>query len=298
MGGPAGSTAVLVGPGRGTTLRHRAGVAKEEAIVNAALELPDAPEQARSYRSADPFPHVVCEGLWDEAFLGGLVQSVPRRFWVWKSYHRKNKVTMHKYALNDWRKLPGAARQALDALASPRVVTFLREVTGIADLRPDPTLRGGGLHKIKRGGRLGVHIDFNRNKDGSHRRINLITFLNRDWNAAWGGDLELWNDAGCVRKIPPRFNTTVIFETSGLSWHGHPWPLGCPSSVNRLSLATYYYSDEPSPRALPNDHPTLYHPLDPLTPGSPELLAAACGRTGPGGGRVQPPSRDMAQPVS
>lgn len=245
--------------------------------MDVKLNLPDPAPLAAAYRSASPFPHVVIDGLYDDVLLQEIVQSLPRRFWAWRSYGRKNKVTVRKYALGSWDKLPEAVRGALGAIAAEPCVSFLRRVTGIEDLRPDPTLRGGGIHKIKRGGRLGVHIDFNRNKDGTYRRINLITFLNRSWQPEWGGDLELWNDAGPVRTISPTWGRSIVFETSGISWHGHPHPLACPRSEVRLSLASYYYSSEPSALALPNDHPTLYHPRDPLTPGPIELLDAARG---------------------
>src|SRR5262245_46442302 len=95
--------------------------------------------------------------------------------------------------------------------ASP-FVEFLEELTGIHGLIADPHLRGGGLHEIRRGGTLGVHADFNvYTRLKIFRRLNLLIYLNRDWQDDWGGHLELWDRTGrqCVRRIAPTFNRAV-----------------------------------------------------------------------------------------
>lgn len=77
--------------------------------------------------------------------------------------------------------------------------------------------------------------------------LNLLLYLNRDWQDEWGGFLELWDaDAKhCVQKIKPIFNRCVVFQTSAqASYHGHPTPLACPEDVSRKSLALYYFRDE------------------------------------------------------
>jgi hypothetical protein len=48
----------------------------------------------------------------------------------------------------------------------------------------------------------------------------------------------------CEKKVLPVFNRCLIFQTSEISWHGHPTPLGCPPETSRKSLALYYYRDE------------------------------------------------------
>ena len=39
----------------------------------------------------------------------------------------------------------------------------------------------------------------------------------------------------------------VIFETNYDTLHGVPDPIACPPGRARLSLASYYYSDQPQP---------------------------------------------------
>jgi len=138
--------------------------------------------------------------------------------------------------------------EALRAANSSRFTTYLEKLTGLEPIHADPDLNGGGLHSSKRGGYLNVHTDFNFHpKTGLHRRLNLIVYLNQEWSEDWGGALELWNSdvTECEAKCYPSFNRAVLFETSEISFHGHPIPMKCPEDVTRKSVALYYYSTWP-----------------------------------------------------
>ncbi len=77
-------------------------------------------------------------------------------------------------------------------LNSQPFLEYLSALTGIGGLLPDPYFRGGGLHEIPRGGFLKIHADFNRHPDlPLDRRINLLLYLNADWEERYGGHLEL-----------------------------------------------------------------------------------------------------------
>ncbi|HMJ06001.1 MAG TPA: 2OG-Fe(II) oxygenase, partial [Chthoniobacterales bacterium] len=104
---------------------------------------------------------------------------------------------------------------------------------------------GGGLHETLRGGHLGVHADFNvHGRLRVERKLNLLIYLNQDWEDDYGGQLELWDRRmkGCAVRVKPVFGRAVIFNTALDSFHGHPDPLNCPSDRSRRSIATYYYS--------------------------------------------------------
>lgn len=122
---------------------------------------------------------------------------------------------------------------------------FLEEMTGIKGLISDPYYLGGRLHATKRGGHLSVHADFNIHAITKlERRHNLLVYLNEDWPAEWGGELELWDKkmkTGEV-KIAPLLERAVVFSTILDSYHGHPEPLACPPEQRRRSIATYYYT--------------------------------------------------------
>ena len=73
----------------------------------------------------------------------------------------------------------------------------------------DPYLQGGGLHELKNGGYLNVHSDFNKqSKTKLDRRLNVLIYLNKNWNNDSGGQLELWEKEmkKCCQSIIPKFN--------------------------------------------------------------------------------------------
>jgi Rps23 Pro-64 3,4-dihydroxylase Tpa1-like proline 4-hydroxylase len=129
----------------------------------------------------------------------------------------------------------------------------LEDITGIYGLLCDPDRFGAGLHCIPRGGFLNMHIDFNKHPYGWHRRVNVLIYLNEDWQEGWGGQLQLGCDNPVM--IDPIAGRCVIFETTEDSWHGHPEPLKCPPDRQRRSLALYFYTKEPPPTAA---HSTIY----------------------------------------
>ena len=91
-----------------------------------------------------------------------------------------------------------------------------------------------------------MHADFNWHKQMRlDRRINLLIYLNKDWQPEYGGNLELW-DAAMSHKVAeyaPLFNRCVIFNTTDKSFHGNPKPVSCPPDRSRRSLAFYYYTN-------------------------------------------------------
>ena len=135
----------------------------------------------------------------------------------------------------------------IQVLQSGRFVRLLSEYTGIHGLMPDYWFGGGGLNQIMPEGELAIHVDGTKNDDiEAYRRVNLILFLNKNWQDEYGGHLELWDEdqQGCVAKIAPTYNTLALFNTNDLTYHGHPYPLKCPEGMSRKSLILYYYTSK------------------------------------------------------
>ncbi len=198
------------------------------------------------YNSAKPYPNTIIPNFFNEKFLNGIASEFPELSSLedTKSYNNKNEI---KLASNDFKKFPNKIKEIFNYLNSEEFLNFLQFVTSIKEkLIADKDLNGGGLHEIKRGGLLKVHTDFNRHPTLQlDRRLNILIYLNKNWKEEYGGELQLWDKdmKNCIKKIPPLFNTLVIFSTTDFSNHGHPDPLMCPSDKSRRSLATYYYSD-------------------------------------------------------
>lgn len=196
---------------------------------------------------ATPFPHFIRTDLVSPDEVRAINAQWPAAGWIDKS--GKTSIKSHT------QELPPAAAEVVQRLTSTEFRAELSDLFGIPELLPDPSKFGAGLHAIKRGGLLKTHVDFNRHPSGLWRRLNLLVYLNEDWQDAWGGRLELGADRAV--RIAPTAGTAVAFATTEASWHGHPDPLQCPPDRERRSLAIYYYTREaPADAAAP--HTTIY----------------------------------------
>ena len=141
--------------------------------------------------------------------------------------------------------LPAFSQAFLWRMCAPPMMRFLREVTGHADLCVDPLFHGGGMHESFRGGWLNIHADWTQHPVlPLTRRLNMIVYLNRDWDPAWGGALELRDAEGKTSgaKVEPFFNRAVIFPTTSETLHGFPDPMTCPADRSRKSVSWFYWS--------------------------------------------------------
>ena len=153
------------------------------------------------------------------------------------------------------------AAQYYQEANSPEFLALMGRITGIDALLPDTNLFGAGYHQILEGGFLNVHVDFNRiDESGLDRRLNLLVYLNPDWQENYGGQLELWDmeTKTQVANVLPTFNRAVIFETNEISFHGHPKPLKTGGKTTRKSLSAYYYTQGRDDIETVPTHSTIY----------------------------------------
>ena len=195
------------------------------------------------YLENHPYPHIELDNLWDEEFIKSCAEDV-LDFTKWQGEKKFYGSEKKRYS-NRYDDFPSNIKKIIDEAYSIKFLNWLKKFTGEEVILPDPFLVGGGIHSTIRGGFLKVHSDFNWNKQLSlFRKLNLLIYLNKNWNDKWGGQLELWskNVKKCEKKISPLINKTVIFSTTDISYHGHPDPLNCPDNIQRNSIALYYYS--------------------------------------------------------
>jgi hypothetical protein len=211
------------------------------------------------YRDAKPFPHLVFDDFFDPALLDLVLSEFPKPGEIdWTRFDNEREI---KLASNAESNFGPITRLFLYHLNSITFLEFITSITGIANLMADPCFDGGGLHQIVRGGKLGIHADFNKHpRYGLDRRLNLLLYLNKDWREEYGGHLELWNRdmTCCEARIPPVFNRLVIFGTTDVTYHGHPDPLQCPEGTTRKSLALYYFSNGRPAEETSEMHSTLF----------------------------------------
>ena len=212
-----------------------------------------------SYLSAKPFPHIVFDNFLDPALLEMILAEFPKPGQIqWQRFDNAQEVKLASAAEATFGPV---TRLLLYHLNSITFLEFLSDVTAIPNLIPDASFEGGGLHQIVRGGKLGVHADFNKHRAYQlDRRLNLLLYLNKDWREEYGGHLELWDRAmsRCENKVLPLFNRVMVFGTTDFTYHGHPDPLQCPEGMTRKSLALYYFSNGRPAEEVSGEHSTLF----------------------------------------
>jgi Rps23 Pro-64 3,4-dihydroxylase Tpa1-like proline 4-hydroxylase len=218
----------------------------------------------QAYSQGDPFPHIVIDKFLPESILEQILREFPQPGKIhWKQFET---TTEKKLASTSELQMGEATRLLLYQLNSSTFINFLENLTGISGVIPDPHFVGGGLHQIERGGYLKIHADFNHHRKlNLDRRLNLLIYLNKDWQEEYGGHFEMWNPemTRCEQKILPLFNRCVIFNTTDVSYHGHPNPLNCPEGRTRKSLALYYYSNGRPLEEVSAKHSTIFKTTEP-----------------------------------
>ena len=146
-----------------------------------------------------------------------------------------------KKTCNKWDRFPPLTYKVFTNLLSVDFISKLSDITGVTPLYPDIGLHGGGWHMHGQSGRLAVHLDYSIHpKLDLQRKLNLILYLEEDYDPAWGGSLQFWSHdekkkkpKDKVREIEPIFNRAVLFDTTQNSWHGFPEPIHPPAGKMR-----------------------------------------------------------------
>jgi hypothetical protein len=202
------------------------------------------------FAAANPFPHLILDGFFQPAFFARLQADFPPpgpdydRFCAEDGGHRGT-----NYANGEPDAFPPAFRELDRLVASPEFLSYVTQLTGIEALEYDADYFGGGIRESRSGTFLPPHLDFNHHpKTHHHRRLNLLFYLNDDWDSAWGGNLQVHKDpnvhrggSSLVNSYAPVGNRCLLFETSEISWHGFD-RLALPPERTRRAFTIYYYT--------------------------------------------------------
>lgn len=218
--------------------------------------------QARmgDYAFAEPFAHAVLDNFLPSEMTEALLAHFPADPKAHDKVYEKGYGGTHKRQISPY-DCDAHMRAAFAFFNSAPFIRFIEGITNIQGLIPDPYFSGGGLHETSTGGLLGIHADFQVNEGLQlFRRVNVLIYLNKDWQDAYGGKLELWDKAMTkkVVEVAPIFNRAVIFNTDADSFHGHPDPLTTPAHITRKSIALYYYKAQAIQNQTGESRHTLY----------------------------------------
>lgn len=220
-----------------------------------------------TYQSNSPFPHIVIDNFLEEDIVNKAHDVFPKPSEI--DFYKYDNPLEKKLAMDQIGKLPEPIGDILLNFNTPTFLYFLECLTGIPDLIPDPYFRGGGIHQSVNGGKLDIHIDFNKHpKLKLERRLNVLLYLNKDWKEEYNGDFQLWkghrDESGkhvlesLEKRVYPIFNRFVVFSTSEKSYHGFPEPINCPDHVTRKSIALYYYTVDRPAEEKTDAHSTTF----------------------------------------
>lgn len=196
------------------------------------------------YAFADPFQHAVIDDFLPNDLAQKLLAHFPQGQKEHDKVYERGYGGLHKRQIMP-HDCDQFCRDAFAFFNSAAMLKFLEGITNIHGLLPDPYFSGGGFHEISTGGLLGIHADFRVNEGLQLiRRVNVLIYLNENWQDSYGGYLELWDKEmkSAVKRVLPIMNRCVIFNTDADSFHGHPDPLTAPDGVTRKSIALYYYT--------------------------------------------------------
>jgi len=215
------------------------------------------------FQRRDPFRHVVIDDFLAAEYCASLLAQFP----PFESGNARNEAgELGSKSTVERIRTIGPAYAALDDVLQTReFLDLIGRITGIPKLLYDPWYFGGGTHENRNGQDLDAHVDFNRHPiERWHRRLNLIVYLNHEWNDAWGGSLQLHTDPRAtddrITTITPLYNRAVIFETTEWSWHGFP-RIAMPDDrreLSRRSVALYFYTTDRPTEEIADTHSTIY----------------------------------------
>ena len=209
---------------------------------------------AAAWKTSAPVRHLVLDDLLPLAWATQIAEAFPPQSRLRKYDSLKERksigVDMDAYA--------SILKDVTFALQSPQVLRAVEKITGIRELNPDANLYSSGLSSMGEGDYLNPHIDNSGNPLlGQYRRINALYYVSPDWNAARGGNLELWDgQRQNPIRLEPRFNRLILMNTNRTSFHSVN-PIHGVGQATRNCVSNYYFSPE-SPEGYDYFHVTSF----------------------------------------
>lgn len=191
------------------------------------------------FLTARPFPHLAIDNICDASKLEELLESMPEI----TSKSRDYVFASNKFEKSKFSEINPLFTELYNDFTSERFNSLLQFISN-QEVFVDKDFHGGGIHQGKKGSFLDMHIDFNYHPlhTNWYRTLNLLLYLNKDWQPEHGGQLKLEDlrtDEKTTIDIP--FNRLVIQLTGKYTLHGYD-KIHFPEGKYRTSIAGYAYT--------------------------------------------------------
>jgi len=193
------------------------------------------------YINAEPFRYIILDDFFNEDVANQLYEKFPAMDNMMVKRKSLNENKVEDYHFDRWDPVFAQCREALSSKAWSEKMEIITDIPNMTTTNDN---MGSGLHQCGNAGYVDVHLDVNVNtKAKLWRRINLLIYLNKDWQPNYGGDLEIWNKemTKCHSKVSPILNRAIIFLTDDNSPHGVT-AVTVPEGETRKSMYTYYFT--------------------------------------------------------
>jgi len=204
------------------------------------------------FLEAKPYEHIIISDFLNTEYANLIYENFPTNIKDNEWYEYNNPIEF-KFTNDKVSSMPRCIKKLFNLLSCKEIIDKFSKLSGIENIEYDPYLHGAGLHVYPKGGKLDIHLDYEKHPYlEKERRLNIILYMNKEWKEEWNGQTELWDKdmTKCIVKSKILFNTAIIFKTNETSWHGLPEEINCPEDEFRKSIAYYYVSPLES---KPND---------------------------------------------
>ena len=157
-----------------------------------------AKAKKQEFLDADPFPHIVIDNLINEELLIKCAEEFPDLSKMEKVIRYSGRTDEKLASPRGNNCQPKSIYDLLSFLNSSEFIDFLQELTSVEEpslthifVEEDFIKSGGGFLKI--------HADYcKRLETNLDRRINVLLYLNKEWDENFGGHLELYDKGYCL----------------------------------------------------------------------------------------------------
>lgn len=232
-------------------LKHVINLMKQSELKiiaqNCAYKIENASDSSQYFEY--PFQHIIIDNFLDQILIDEVDKSFPELDDI--QWQHSNDEGIEIKSRTNWSSefdIPDGIVNAIRVFNSSLVLKAISKRLKIPKLIPDPYFTGGGLNITPKNGMLDIHVDGNyHDATGLNRRVNLLLYLNKNWESNWGGEFGIYENEGedLFKAVPPLFNRCVIFDTHDKSYHGLPNPINFPDNEIRRSIILYYYTHAP-----------------------------------------------------